>query len=182
MLFVAAGSWPAGAQTAAPNPSSERNYIAYRTTQPTTSEARRQAVEAAAAAGLSPVVDGALDRAGLLVFRADNPALVEKGNDLFAGLLRVPIREYRGLLSVYAGNFYLRFQDEVSAGVARKRVEALGFKVLTPSTDTGRLLVVQGTGLPGERERELARLKELQQLLYVAPNDIALKVPKSTSK
>jgi hypothetical protein len=174
-LFVALGVARGFAQAPARQaPADPAAFFAYRADPATPPETRRHVVEKAIEAGLTPVEDWALERQGLLVFKADDPTLVDKTRTLFTGMLSVPIREFRGVLSVPTGNFYLRFRQEVSQATARKRVEALGFKVLTPPTDRSSLLVVERSGLPVNRDRELALLKNLSELLYVAPNDIPL--------
>jgi hypothetical protein len=151
-------------------------YVAYRASQSMAAGERQEIRRKAASAGLKPVEDGALEREGLMVFEATDHRQVNNNEHLFTGMLRVPVQEYHGVLSVPTGNFYLRFKDEVTPTVARKRVEAMGFKVLTPTSDPGSLLVVEGTGLPADRTRELEKLNQLHELLYVAPNDIPLKV------
>jgi hypothetical protein len=163
----------AAAQQGSPSP----NYLAYRTDSTSTVAARSELVKKAVDAGLRPLEDSALDREGLLVFEVVDLSAVEKSADLFKKMERIPINEFRGVLSVPTGSFYLRFKDDVTPAAARKRVEALGFKLLTPPADRGSLLVVEGSKRPLDQKRELDRLKKLQQLLFVAPNDIPLRVP-----
>ena len=115
----------------------------------------------AAEKGLAVIEDSSLDQKGLLVFAMpDDPTMVARARSLFRGLAHT-IKEYRGVLSVPTGSFYLRFNKGVSNSEARRRIRALGFKVTTPMSDTTTLLVVEGTGYPGERDRELAILKGL---------------------
>ena len=154
-----------------------RDYVAYRAATVTPPAERDELLKKAITAGLKPLEDTALTRAGLWVFEVENAALAAKNAALFKAMERVPINEYRGVLSVPTGNYYLRFAEGISAATARLRVEALGFKILTPSTDSGSLLVVEGTGRSADRQRELNRLKALNQVLYVAPNDIPLRIP-----
>lgn len=155
-----------------------RDYVAYRADSTSTPGKREELLKKAPTAGLKPVKDGALERAGLWVFEIEDAALAaSNAASLFKEMKRVPVNEFRGVLSVPTGNYYLRFAVGVSSTTARKRVEALGFKVLTPSVDGGTLLVVEGTGDARDRQRELNRLKKLDQILYVAPNDIPLRVP-----
>ncbi len=180
LLFVAASLVTATAQDSA---SRQEKYVAFRADEPMTPDEHQSLLLSARKAGLKPVEDRALQREGLLVFEVpDDPALVEKSGKMFYGMRRVPVREFRGVLSVPTGNFYLRFKDHVTPEVARKRITDLGFKVVTPNSDRSSLLVVEGTGLPADRDRELARLKKLQELLYVAPNDIPLRIPASSAK
>lgn len=161
---------------AQPSPS-RQDYVAYRAAPAATPAERDELLKKALTAGLKPVEDSALARAGLWVFEVENAALAAKNAALFEAMERVPINEYRGVLSVPTGNYYLRFAAGISSATARQRVEALGFKILTPSTDSNSLLVVEGTGRSADRQRELNRLKALNQVLYVAPNDIPLRIP-----
>lgn len=154
-----------------------QGYVAYREDATATPTEREEMLKKAAAAGLKPLKDSALERAGLWVFEVEDTAIADSSAALFKTMQRVPINEFRGVLSVPTGNFYLRFADNVSIATARKRVEALGFKILTPPSDIGPVLVVEGTGRSLDRQRELSRLKKLDQLLYVAPNDIPLRIP-----
>ena len=168
------------AQEAAPTPD---KYLAFQVPNLMTSEERRSLFQSAADAGLKTLKDAALEREGLLVIeRPEDPALVEKNVHIFSSMRPVPIREFRGVLSVPAGNFYLRFKGNVTSAVARKRLTDLGFKVITPGSDQSSVLVVEGTGRPADRDRELATLKTLPELLYVAPNDIPLRIPASSPK
>lgn len=164
-------------RVAAQSVQGSQDYVAYRAESSTTLAQLDELLKRAVAAGLKPFKDTALEREGLWVFAIENAALAARNDDLFKGMERVPVNEFRGVLSVPAGNFYLRFAAGVSAATARKRVEAIGFKVLTPPTDTGTVLVVEGTGRAADRQSELNRLKKLDQVLYVAPNDIPLRIP-----
>jgi hypothetical protein len=180
VLFVAASVVTGAAQEATSTPD---KFVAFRVTEPMTPDECHSLLLNATKAGLTPVEDRALQRAGLLVFELpEDPALVEKSGKIFSGMRRVPVREFRGVLSVHTGNFYLRFKDHITLAAARKRVADLGFKVVTPESDRSSLLVVRGTGLPTDRDRELTRLKTLQDLLYVAPDDIPLHIPASPAK
>jgi hypothetical protein len=154
--------------------------VAYRLDAKTTPTARSELLRKVKEAGLEPLRDDALDRAGLLVFETAHPSVLERTSALFRNMERVPINEFRGVVSVPTGNFYLRFTEDVTPATARKRVEALGFKVLTPATDSSSLLVVEGSKRPLDRQKELERLRQLEQLIFVAPNDIAL--PSSRAK
>jgi hypothetical protein len=160
-----------------------QKYVAYQAKPTMTAEERRALVESATHAGLEPIEDRALEQEGLLVFElpADH-AVANSSIKLFRGLQRVPVNEYHGVLSVPTGSFYLRFDRKVSQAQARQRIQALGFKVITPPSDTSQLLVVEGTGQPADRDRELAILKRLQEILYVVPADLPLRVSKSLVK
>jgi hypothetical protein len=78
------------------------------------------------------------------------------------------------VLSVSSGYFYLQFQDQVPLDEVRKRLSGAGFKIITPDPAPGTVIVVGGSRLPADRERELAKLKKLPDLLYAAPHDISL--------
>jgi hypothetical protein len=149
-------------------------YVAYSVANLTAAE-RATVITDARRIGFTPVQDEALDREGLLVLGVpDRVKPSEEAVKAFSRLTRVPVREYRGVLSVPSGNFYLRFKANVPPTLARQRIQALGFKVLTPLADSSSLLVVEGTGQPADRDRELAKLQKLHELLYVAPDDIPL--------
>jgi hypothetical protein len=170
----------ASAQDAAAAP---QKYVAYQAKPTMTAEERRALVESATHAGLEPIEDRALEQEGLLVFQLPaNDAVPNSSTKLFQGLQRVPLNEYHGVLSVPTGRFYLRFESKVSRAEARQRIQALGFKIMTPASDTSQLLVVEGTGQPADRDRELAILKRLREVLYVAPADLPLRVSKSPVK
>jgi hypothetical protein len=154
-----------------------KQYVAYREGSPTTPIERDELVKNATAAGLKPVKDSALERAGLWVFEIEDAVRAAASAALFKTMERVPVNEFRGVLSVPTGRFYLRFAEGVPTATARKRIESLGFKIVTPASDSAAVLVVEGTGRAVDRSRELNRLKKLDQLVYVAPNDIPLRLP-----
>ena len=132
LLFVAASLVTGTAQDSASKQDKDK-YVAFRADELMTPDERQSLLASATKAGLKPVEDRALQRGGLLVFEVPaDPALAEKSGRIFSGMLRVPIREFRGVLSVHTGSYYLRFKDHVTPAVARTRIRALGFKVVTP--------------------------------------------------
>ena len=158
-------------------------HVAYRIQGSPRSDLRKIISDDIAVFGIKVLESSALQRDGIIVFEyPDDPALRKKLDEMFSGMLRIPIRKFRGVLSVSTGYFYLRFQNQVPLEVARKRIAEKGFKIVTPDPRPGSFLVVEGSRLPADREKELARLKKLEGLLYVASDDIPLPVGTSQSK
>jgi hypothetical protein len=170
VLLVAGLASQAESQTDPPSPA----YVAFRVEASTTPAQRRELLRKVKEAGLEPLENDALERAGLLVFETGRLAVRDDAPAVLRHMEPVPVTEFRGVLSVPTGSFYLRFQEDVAPAVARKRVEALGFKVVTPAADSSSLLVVEGSKRPLDRQQELQRLRQLDQLMFVAPHDIAL--------
>lgn len=180
--FLAVGLVPGRGQDSQTD-GTRPKYLAFRTHEPMTSDRWQTLLKDAATFGIKPIETRDLQREGILVFETpEDPTLLKKIDKRFSRLTPVPVREFRGVVSVSSGCFYLQFQDQVPLDVVRKRISDAGFKIVTPDLSMGSVIAVEGSRLPADRERELAKLKKLPELLYAAPDDIPLPVRKSPGR